>query len=1043
MNKVVFLLSTFALLGAIGAPIKGENRANPHPIAQKIDNDVTVDELSFEDSYPFDSEIEVPSASFLVDDKNVKASHYLLFPSGRSVSSSSVSLSEVGQYRLYYRAYADGKSLEKSFSFVVHRKLYSTNGDNSKLYFGNAPYMEKEEEKGIVASISPYEEFIWNEPIDLTSFNVSKTLLSLNVTPASIGIADASKIIIKLTDRYDAANVVTIELKKCDDNRAEWCENNTYVMAYATGQLPTGLEDGQKTGPFVTYKGTTYKYHKNNFYGARIPYSLPGAPHFISTANPNYKEEYVRDQIMSIYFDYKTGVVYAGSVAKLVTDLKDATIQEGSPVWGGFTTGEAYLSISAEGYNAERCTMLISKVADQGVSSYADNEFIDNKGPSIDIDFAGFDKDSLPFGIVNKSYPIFAATASDYLDGECEVKTDVYMNYGLSNQVSLHVDDSAFIPKIPGLYTLAYRAKDKSGNETLLTYSIDVKLKGETIEVDKVEKDSAVRYSGYEVKVPTLTYKNNQGTIHEKITAKLIDRGISYEVQDDKFIPLYAGDYEITYIYSDYLYSGTHKEIINVQAGTKPVLNGTSSLPSYLIAGCEYKLDQLKGTDYSSGEPKEIGASIFVKEGSAEKKKVEGANYTPSSAGELVLSYEIVGAKETTIVEYTSKIIDCGYGKPGELDIGAYFQGDYSKYERHNSDIEYFSDGTKDINLEFINSLQAFDLSLRFRGGSLPNFRTISLTLTDSLDSSIAVDFVYRKGNDGTLSFQINDGSPTAISGSFEDSKTALSFGYKNGTHLASGASGMSKAVTKNKAGKAFNGFPSGNVYLSINVSSMTSASSFCLLNLSGQPLTAVKADLIKPMISASAERGERRFGDILVLTPVLFGDVLDPNIITTMKVTDPEGNIVIDDDGVSLDDADPGVTHKITLNKYGSYLVTYSASDNNGNKITYSYAVTVADNIAPEVKLLGHTSTGKVGEKIKIAGLRISDNDSSEFTIFVSVKTPDGRLITLGNVNNDGTFTPSSSFVANKKGTYEVCYMVYDDSGNSVFISYQVEVTE
>ena len=335
MNKVVLLFSTFALLGAIGVPIKSNILTNPHPIARKIDAVDDVNNLTFEDTYSFGSELEIPSSNFIVSGESVKASHYLIFPSGRSVSSDSVTLSEAGQYHLHYRAYNDGKSFEKSFSFVVNRKLYSMNGDNSKLYFGNAPYMEKEEEKGIVASISPYEEFIWNEPIDLNSYNVSKTLLSLNVTPASIGVADASKILIKLTDRYDSSNVVTIELKKCDDNRAEWCENNTYVMAYAAGQLPTGLEDGQRTGPFITYKGTTYKYHKNNFYGARIPYSLPGAPHFISTANPNYEEKYVRDQIMSIYFDYKTGVVYAGSVAKLVTDLKDATIQEGSPVWGG------------------------------------------------------------------------------------------------------------------------------------------------------------------------------------------------------------------------------------------------------------------------------------------------------------------------------------------------------------------------------------------------------------------------------------------------------------------------------------------------------------------------------------------------------------------------------------------------------------------------------------------------------------------------------------------------------------------------------------
>ncbi len=1043
MKKAILLLSSLALLGGVNANFALVGPANELYIAHKANSSVSVEELSFEDKYGLDSTFEVPSAYFTREGKTVEASHYLVFPSGKSVSSSSITLSEAGQYRLYYRAFSDGKSLEKSFSFQVSRKLYRADGEKSEVYFGNAPYMDKEEEKGVVASIAPYEEFIWNAPIDLNGYNVSKTLLSLNVTPASIGVADATKIIIRLTDRYDASNVVTIELKKCDDNRAEWAENNTYVMAYATGQLPTGLEDGQRSGPFVTYKGTTYKYHKNNFYGARIPYSMAGAPHFISTANPNYEEEYVRDQVMSIYFDYKSGAIYAGSVAKLVTDLKDATIQEGSPVWGGFTTGEAILSISAEGYNAERCTMLISKVADQSVVGYSSNEFEDEEGPEIDVDFAGFDKDDLPYGIINHSYPLFQASASDYLDGECAVSKEVYMNYGLSNEARLPVEKDSFTPKIPGLYTLVYRAKDRSGNQTLLTYPLSVQASGEVISVDHVSKSSELLYSGSSVKVPSLSYANVRGTVKETITAKLVGKDVCYDVIDGQFTPLYSGDYEINYAFSDYLYGGTYKETIHVLPGSKPSLKGSSSLPKYLILGCEYELDELTGVDYSSGEPVETKAEIYVKEGSSPKKKVEGNTYVPTSAGELTLSYEIKGSKETTLVEYGSTIVDCGYSKPGELDIGAYFQGNASSYKTKNSEIEYFSNGKEDMTLDFVNALQVFDLSLRFRGGSLPNFRSFTITLTDSLDSSVAVNFTYRKGNDGNLSFQINDGSLTPISGSFEDAKSTLAFSYKDATCAASGASGSEKTVSKDAKGNAFSGFPSGKVYLSVKVSSLTSASSISFTNLSGQPLTAVKADLIKPMISASAERGERRFGETLVLRPVLFGDVLDPNIKTSMKVVDPEGNIVTDEAGNVLNEADPGLAHSIVLNKYGSYLVTYSAIDHNDNKITYSYAVTVVDDIAPEVRLLDHSSTGKVGEKVSIAGIKVWDNDSSEFTIFVSVKTPDGRIVTLGTVSNDGSLKPSSTFTPNQKGTYEVTYMIYDDSGNSAFVSYDVEVNE
>ena len=72
---------------------------------------------------------------------------------------------------------------------------------------------------------------------------------------------------------------------------------------------------------------------------------------------------------------------------------------------------------------------------------------------------------------------------------------------------------------------------------------------------------------------------------------------------------------------------------------------------------------------------------------------------------------------------------------------------------------------------------------------------------------------------------------------------------------------------------------------------------------------------------------------------------MLDPEVVTSVTVKDQKGNIITSEDGTRLDQVPFDRSYDVKLSIYGSYLVTYSASDTNGSgKATFTYAMYVAD---------------------------------------------------------------------------------------------------
>lgn len=1003
----------------------------------KVEAIEVIGQVELKENYYLHDTFTIPSLKLSFNNQEYETESYLQYPSGNVSCEKIVQLDEVGEYTITYVATINKKNVIKEYRFVVHRELYSILGSKSTMYYGAHSYMP--DDVGIVVSIAPNETFLYNKPIDLSMYNSANQILTLNVLPETIGEVDAEKIIIKLTDVYDAENVVTIEMKKCDDNRELWAENNTYVVAYASNQDAIGLESDQTTGNLIVYNGKTYRFHRNNPYGARIAYSMPGAPRFQSITNPNYDPAYVKEQRFSISMDYQNGIIYAGSNATFVTDLKSDVIY-GNNLWNGFTTGEAYLSISAISYKAEKCNLFLETIGNQLTSTMQENVYVDKTAPFIDVDLKDYREDDLPVGQINQKFNLFKATAYDDFDKEVEVKVEVYLNLGLSNECKMQVVDNAFIPKYKANYDVVYTAVDQCGNKAEKILTIKIDDSNEFLQIDSHTEAPNIINAGQKVEVQSLIYKNNQGSVEEKIVATLKENpSITYEVVNHSFTPLYAGTYLISYSYQDYISSGEYSYEINVLKSDIPAILSEITLPKYFIRGCTYQLPNVDGYSFSTGAPEKIDLSIMVKEDDGVFKTLPDNAYTPQGTKKVVIKYVATNKNQTCEKQVEAILVDVNY--QDGLDISKYMFTNQFTAISESKYIEYTTNSTTTASMEFINPLQANHFSIKLTASEDKNqYSKINLYLTDSQDETIQLKFTYGKTKLGNVLFSINDENSFEYETLFSSSSNPIELTFDGYNAIVSPQPNKYLSISSMMNHFPFKGFTSQYVYLKIEIEGCKGDSALRIFNVCGQPFTKVRGDIIDPIISSIADTGDKNINQAFVVRGACISDVLDPNCQSYFKVTDPDNLVVRSVEGVLLDErADYTIDHTIVLEKYGTYVIYYQAIDSNENQTIYSYVVTVVDQEAPKVRIVNPITSAKVNSSISIASLEVYDNSQDILTIYACVKTPSGQMISLATF--DSTLTISKSFTANSVGEYTIYYYVVDSSGNSTCIAYTIKV--
>ena len=136
-------------------------------------------------------------------------------------------------------------------------------------------------------------------------------------------------------------------------------------------------------------------------------------------------------------------------------------------------------------------------------------------------------------------------------------------------------------------------------------------------------------------------------------------------------------------------------------------------------------------------------------------------------------------------------------------------------------------------------------------------------------------------------------------------------------------------------------------------------------------------------------------------------------------------------------------------MDNYGTYAVTYTATDNFGRRAPYYKTIFVKETEAPklEVSTKKIKKTYKVGDKIEIPSYTVSDN-SGNYDLDVMLIYPDNYVVYLMNdhageitscLNAENAKLPAGllvnekTFRLNKSGVYTLRFFAYDEFYNCV----------
>ena len=1001
------------------------------------------EKIALQEQYAILSEITIPQVFFDLDGGQAEAVAMVTTPSGAVYRVEDVFVpTQSGAHTLTYVAYdAQGNRHEQHHSFTVLAPLCSVGNVRSSVTTGKFSYGNYTIDRpAVLASISSMDQFSYSRIIDLKELN-GESFLEFFVTPEVIGVNDVYKINVILTDIYDPENFITIAIKRgTGTTTAAWLQRTSYVTANAPNQPPVGLEMNKGD---LEIDGIMYQLHKNTVWGAGISFAPGGNPGYVSAEEPNPYPQNVGSQTMALSMDCENNILYANG--RLVTMLSDERVY-GKDIWQGFTTGECLLTIEGVEYNASALNLAITKLGKDAVAQdgqvnpvFAENVFFDTQAPVITVDMP----EITPNAICGMPYGVFPATVLDDYTSHLQVQTAVYYNYETDDQVQIDVTEQGFVPHKAGLYTIVYSAVDAGGNVAQVKVQVEAEAENAPkLQAQIREPETAIAGRTYRVPVPD--FINQRGQTSWSAVIRHENGEIEYTVtqQDPTFFPEYAGNYEVIYTCADYVCTQTQTRKLLVEANDYPVFMEDPVLPRYILRGCIYQFPKIDVRVYSDGTPVAATPQIYVIE-DGQQEKLADYRYVIYAKESVQIIYRLENQGKTT--EYCSEVLpvlDVGYN--GSYKIDQYFDCDGVTAESGAKRVRLRPDSLEGGRATFANPLQMFNFALRM-AASGTGFDTINLYLTDYADSRVVIKLTYQNIR-GAVYFSINDGELSRLpSTAFNDKDLPLSLNIQNdGTLIMpTGVTSLFYEVTQDMYGQPFTGFTGSMAYLTVEADAISDLkrSGVDIFSISNQIISGIYVDNVKPALSAKSAVGERPAGTEYVLEPVYFADVLDPASSCVMNVVAPDGNYAVSKDGIVLDEtAQPHAQYTLVFDQLGDYTVNYIVRDIAGNELTYSYVLKSVNTTPPTIEILSPVKTGKVGAKISVADIKISDGyetPEDRFVIYASVITPQDQTYSLMDENGN----ISASFTVKSAGDYTVKYMVIGPDGNLAIATYQVQV--
>ena len=1011
-KKILIALATGVCVCCIATPfVAGRNsmeRANASEA--KI---VPVSEIK--ETYKKGEDFALPVANIIYEGKEYPAECRIVFPNGNASTEQELLLNQIGKYTLVYTSVIDGQRVEKTKEFSVKQDLYEvSSGSSSATFTDEIALSTKIAKRGIHVNLADGDEFKYNEPIDLMNNHGNRYEFLTFYPYSASNIAgdgksvEVKRFIVTLTDCYDETNYVEFEISYVSNNAGTY---HPYYLAGGAKQVNAGLEPT----PMTAVSGS----RKEVFIDGARYMARFGDDFGVTAAAKN-----ADDLPCTLSFDCLENKIFVeDSQVRLINDLDNADIYEESELFEGFTTGEVYLSIKGESYFGRSMRFDVSLLDDKTGEALENKLIDDTKAPTIEVDFKGTEANNI---LVAKGEEISVFNAKSYdVNAVGDLQTLVYYNYGSKMQTQVALKNGKFTPTAVGAYTIAYIAKDQSGNVSKKTVTLNCVETNNAPAIEfNVEKLDSLS-AGVDVTLPShlLTSINKEAKL--QIYALFDGRRIDIDVNTCVFSPVNVGEYEIVYEYGDSLRNYVWSYTIESKPSNVVRFLDTPNLPSHFIKDASYSLPEFYAYTFKEENPTKNVPQLFVSEDNGEYKACDCEAFKVIAESCVRFKYSYQG------VEYVTdsiSVVDARFGK--NLAMKEYFVGNFEK----NADmtgVTYFSKTkTGDNSLEFILPISLSTFLLQFEiPQNASNYQAVRIDLVDYEDKTNVVTIRY--GNDGLKTkWTIGEGKELTLPKNFAGLHKIF---YLNDSQAFSDDSGTRYEYPVS--------FVSDRLLLRVTLEGIYNDAAVTVRYINNQPFNAMELDFIKPSIKVNSPAGKYQLNDEVTIGAMLPLDVLSPilNGDITVSVTAPDGSMVIAKDNTVLDKASALKEYTIVLKQYGKYVVRYSTKDQSGNKYDLPCNVIVSDSEKPKVTLQdGYSETTivstKLNSKITVVEYSVSDNISSveAIKIAVYVINPNGGLFVLGE---DKTFT------ADLAGKWQVCYYAYDEVGNVELRYYTVLV--
>ncbi|PTE53603.1 putative Ig domain-containing protein [Staphylococcus epidermidis] len=565
-------------------------------------------------------------------------------------------------------------------------------------------------------------------------------------------------------------------------------------------------------------------------------------------------------------------------------------------------------------------------------------------------------------------------------------------------------------PSEVGSYTVTVTTTDESGNETETTFTIDVE---DTTKPTVESIANQTQEVNTEITPIKIEATDNSG---QAVTNKVdgLPNGVTFDETTNTIsgTPSEVGSYDIKVTTTDESGNTTETTFtINVEDTTKPTVESVADQTQEI--NTEIEPIKIEARDNS-------GQAVTNKvDGLPDGVTFDEATNTISGTPSEVGSYDIT----VTTTDESGNATETTF----TIDVE----------DTTKPTVESIADQTQEVNTEItpitIESEDNSGQAVTNKVEGLPNgvtfdeaTNTISGTPSEVGSYDITVTTTDKNGNSETTTFTIDVEDTTkptveSVADQTQEVNTEITpitieSEDNSGQTVTNKVDGLPDDVTFDEATNTISGTPSKVGSYDITVTTTDESG-----NATETTFTIDVEDTTKPTVEDIADQTQEVNTEI---TPI------------KIEATDNSGQAVTNKvdglpDGVTFDEATNTISG--TPSEVGSYDITVTTTDENGNSETTTFTIDVEDTTKPTVEDITD-QTQEINTEIEPIKIEARDNSGQAVTNKVE-GLPDG--VTFDEATNTISGTPS------EVGSYDITVTTTDENGNSETTTFTIDVED